>query len=151
MESKRTSAHTKKGGESTATEKQRSNGHQTETREREREGVRGWRSPSSRNCQRRVTGQIYVWDINTLTYKMSSSSTKHNSKKRKLSKARSRSNHDERDEQIAEFWGKKVEIAEHSCVKTKTGKVYSYPAMVASADRSDEPPAVDAPEEVWVE
>jgi hypothetical protein len=81
----------------------------------------------------------------------SSSSSKPISKKRKLSKVRSRQNHEERDKQIAEFWSKNVEAADHSCMRTKTGKVYSYPAMVTSADRSAEPPAADAAEEVWVE
>jgi hypothetical protein len=118
----------------------------------EGEDVCGWRSPSSRSCQSIVTRQVYVREINTLTYTMSSSSSsKHLSKKRKLSKVRSRPNNDDREKQIAEFWNKTVERAEYSWVRTRAGKVYSYPAMVTSADRSAEPPAVDAPEEAWVE
>jgi hypothetical protein len=116
----------------------------------EGEGFCDWRSPSSRNCQRRGTRQLYMYvrEINTLTYTMSSSSSsKHLSKKRKLSKVWSRPNNDDRERQIAEFWGKTVELAEHSWVRTRTGKVYSYPAMVTSADRSAVPPAVDKPEE----
>jgi hypothetical protein len=42
----------------------------------------------------------------------SSSSSKHPSKKRKLSKAQCRANHEERDKQIAEFWSKNSEAAE---------------------------------------
>jgi hypothetical protein len=79
---------------------------------------------------------------------MSSSSGKHNSKKRKLSKVRSGPNV-EREKQISDFWNKNVEPAEHSSVRSKTGRVYSYPAMVTSADRSAEPPPVGAPEEIW--
>jgi hypothetical protein len=81
----------------------------------------------------------------------SSSSSKPISKKRKLSEARSIPNHEERDKQIAEFWSKNSEAAEHSCVRIKAGKIYSYPAMVTSAERSSEPPAEDAAEGVWIE
>ena len=82
---------------------------------------------------------------------MSSSSSKSISKKRKLSKVRSRPKHGERDKQIAEFWSKNSKAAEHSCVRIKAGKIYSYPAMVTSAERSSEPPAEDAAEGVWIE
>jgi hypothetical protein len=92
--------------------------------------------------------QLYMYDINILTYKMSSSSS---SKKRKLSEARCSSKHEERDNQIQEFWNKGVEPAEHSCVRIKAGRVYSYTDMVTSAERSSEPPAEDAAEGVWIE
>jgi hypothetical protein len=78
----------------------------------------------------------------------SSSSSKPISKKRKLSKVRSGPNV-EREQQISDFWNKNVEPAECSSVRTKTGRVYSYPAMATSADRSAVPPPVGAPEEIW--
>jgi hypothetical protein len=36
-------------------------------------------------------------------------------------------------------------------VRIKAGKIYSYPAMVTSAERSSEPVAEDAAEGVWIE
>jgi hypothetical protein len=80
----------------------------------------------------------------------SSSSSKHSSKKRKLSQARDRSNHEERDYQIQEFWDKGIVLAERSCVRARAGIVCVYPDMVTSDHRTDFPPADDAAESVWI-
>jgi len=90
-----------------------------------------------------------VWDINTLTYKMSSSSSsKPIRKKRKLSKFRSGPN-PEREQQISDFLDRGIDPAESTWKRTKTGRLYTYHAMATSEERSAEPPPADEPEETW--